>query len=105
MMHNKRWVINPPLTNQADEALVKFPPILKQILFNRGMATDAEARTFLKATTIFNMDPFQLIGMRAAVDRIQYALQHDEPIAIYGDYDVDRNAIIILARIVNAIHS
>src|SRR5215217_3424519 len=88
-MHNKRWVINPPLTNQADEALVKFPPILKQILFKRGMATDSEARTFLKAATIFNTDPFQLIGMRAAVDRIQYALQHDEPIAIYGDYDVD----------------
>ena len=88
-MHNKRWVINPPITNQADEALVKFPPILKQILFNRGIATDAEARTFLKATTIFNTDPFQLMGMRAAVDRIQYALQHDEPIAIYGDYDVD----------------
>src|SRR5215211_1787708 len=88
-MHTKRWVINPPITHQAELELVKFPPILKQILFNRGMATDAEARTFLKAATISNMDPFQLIGMRAAVDRIQYALQHNEPIAIYGDYDVD----------------
>jgi single-stranded-DNA-specific exonuclease len=89
MMHNKRWVVAPPLTLQADEALAKFPPILKQIVFNRGLATDAEARAFLKAQPNADTDPFQLIGMQATVDRICYALQHNEPIAIYGDYDVD----------------
>src|SRR5215204_974640 len=89
MMHNKRWVVAPPVTLQADEALVKFPPILKQIVFNRGLVTDAEARAFLKAEANANTDPFQLIGMQATVDRICYALQHNEPIAIYGDYDVD----------------
>src|SRR5215204_6136830 len=89
MMHNKRWVVAPPVTLQADEALVKFPPILKQIVFNRGLVTDAEARAFLKAEPNANTDPFQLIGMQATVDRICYALQHNEPIAIYGDYDVD----------------
>ncbi len=88
-MHNKRWVIQPPITPQADEALAKFPPILKQILFNRGMGTDAEARAFLKAEPSSNTDPFQLIGMQATVDRIQHALEQDEPIAVYGDYDVD----------------
>ncbi len=88
-MHNKRWVVAPPITPQADEALVKFPSILKQIVFNRGLATDAEARAFLKAEPNSNTDPFQLIGMGATVDRICFALQHNEPIAIYGDYDVD----------------
>src|SRR5512134_1374997 len=89
MMHTKRWVIAAPITPQADEALVKFPPILKQIVFNRGLATDAEARAFLKAEPNADTDPFQLTGMQATVDRICYALQHKEPIAIYGDYDVD----------------
>jgi single-stranded-DNA-specific exonuclease len=89
MTHHKRWVIAPPITSQADEALFKFPPILKQIVFNRGLATDAEARAFLKAEPNTNTDPFQLTGMRETVDRICFALQHDEPIAIYGDYDVD----------------
>jgi single-stranded-DNA-specific exonuclease len=89
MNHNKRWVVASPITLQADEALAKFPPILKQILFNRGYATDAEARAFLKAEPNANTDPFQLIGMDATIDRICYALQHNEPIAIYGDYDVD----------------
>jgi single-stranded-DNA-specific exonuclease len=89
MMHNKRWVVAPPITLQADEALAKFPPILRQILFNRGLATDAEARAFLKAEPIASTDPFQLTGMAATVDRIYYALEKNEPIAIYGDYDVD----------------
>ena len=89
MMHNKRWVVAAPITPQADEALVKFPPILKQIVFNRGLATDAEARSFLKAEPNADTDPFQMTGMQATVDRICFALQHNEPIAIYGDYDVD----------------
>ena len=88
-MHNKRWVIQPQITPQADEALSKFPYILKQILFNRGYGTDAEARAFLKAETGINNDPFQLNGMDPAVERIKYALAHKEAIAIYGDYDVD----------------
>jgi single-stranded-DNA-specific exonuclease len=89
MTHNKRWVVAPPITEQADQALAKFPPVLKQIVFNRGLATDAEARAFLKAEPNANTDPFQLTGMRATVDRLCHALQHQEPIAIYGDYDVD----------------
>ena len=88
-MHNKRWVIQPPITSQAETALAKFPPVLKQILFNRGYGTDAEARVFLKAQPSSNTDPFQMTGMQIAIDRIQYALEQKEPIAIYGDYDVD----------------
>ena len=88
-MHNKRWVVAAPITPQADEALATFPPILKQIVFNRGLATDAEARSFLKAEPSANTDPFHMTGMQATVDRICFALRQDEPIAIYGDYDVD----------------
>jgi single-stranded-DNA-specific exonuclease len=88
-MHNKRWIIQPSITPQAEKALEKFPPILKQILFNRGYGTDAEARAFLKAQPNANTDPFQLISMDAAVGRIRHAIEHNEPIAIYGDYDVD----------------
>lgn len=88
-MHNKRWIIQPRLTPQADEELSKFPYILKQILFNRGYSTDAEARTFLKAESNTDTDPFQLTGMDLAADRIRSALEREEPIAIYGDYDVD----------------
>src|SRR6266508_694235 len=89
MNHNKRWLIPPTITPEADSNLAAFPPLLKQILFNRGYSTDAEARAFLKAEADFNTDPFQMKGMREAVDRICFAMEHNEPIAIYGDYDVD----------------
>ena len=89
MTHNKRWVVAPPITEMADQALATFPPILKQIVFNRGLATDSEARSFLKAEPNANTDPFQLKGMQATVDRLCFAIQYQEPIAIYGDYDVD----------------
>src|SRR6266545_4404301 len=89
MNHNKRWLIPPTLTPEADSNLAAFPPLLRQILFNRGYPTDAEARAFLKAEADFNTDPFQMKGMHEAVERICFAMEHNEPIAIYGDYDVD----------------
>ena len=89
MTHTKRWIISPRITAQASAALQAFPPILQQILFNLGMRSDEEARPFLRTQPNFNSEPFQLTGMQTAVDRIQHALSHNEPIAIYGDYDVD----------------
>lgn len=102
-MHNKRWVIQPSITPQAEQALENFPSILKQILFNRGYGTDPEARAFLKAEPNSNTDPFQLIGMDIAIERIQRALEHNEPIAIYGDYDVD--GVTSTALLVQALES
>ena len=89
MTHLKRWLIPPVITPEADKDLIKFPPILRQILFNRGYATDAEARSFLKAEPDFDTSPFLIKGVQEAVERIHYALEQKEPIAIYGDYDVD----------------
>ncbi len=89
MINNKRWIVPPLITPEADTALSAFPPILRQILFNRGYTTDAEARAYLNAKPDFNTDPLQMSGMKQSVDRIQTAIQKHEPIAIYGDYDVD----------------
>ena len=89
MPQDKHWIVPPLITPEADAALEKFPVILRQILFNRGFASDAEARAYLNAKPDFNTDPFQMTGMRAAVDRIQFAIQNKEPTAIYGDSEVD----------------
>ena len=86
---DKRWIIPPLITPEADSALAAFPPILRQILFNRGYATEPEARAYLNAKADFDTDPFQMTGMRTVVDRIRSALKNNESIAVYGDYDVD----------------
>lgn len=87
--NSKHWNILPPITPEADIALSAFPPVLRQVLFNRGFAADAEARAFLRAEPNFNTDPFQMTDMQTAVERIRFAIQNNEPVAIYGDYDVD----------------
>ena len=102
-MHTKRWVISPPITPEADEALVRFPPILRQVLFNRGLANYEEARAFLRAVPSFETNPFHLMGMEATVDRVIYAIRNSEPIAVYGDYDVD--GVTATALLVDALTS
>jgi single-stranded-DNA-specific exonuclease len=89
MATEKRWNIQTRITEEAAAALGKFPPLLQQILFNRGYASYEKAKAFLYAATEINTDPFQMTGMEAAVDRICRALKDQEAIAIYGDYDVD----------------
>ncbi len=88
-MNSKRWQVQPPITPQAEVSLEAFPPLLRQILFNRDYTSDAEARAFLNAQPDFDSDPFGMTGVATAVERIQSALKQHEPIAVYGDYDVD----------------
>jgi len=88
-INEKRWRIASRITPAAEEALSDYPPILRQILFNRGYATQAEARAFLEAQPPLDADPFQMSGVAEAVERLQRAIAQGEKIAIYGDYDVD----------------
>lgn len=87
---HKRWVIAP--LAPADH-LKRFPdiaPLVVQILYNRGITDPDEMAAFLRAdqpTT--TADLFQMAGMNRTVDRIRRAIKAAEPIAIYGDYDVD----------------
>jgi single-stranded-DNA-specific exonuclease len=87
--HKKRWFISPTLTPIADAELASHPAVIRQALFNRGYATRQEAYDYLSAREPFDTNPFQMTGIPATVDRIAHALDHHEPIAIYGDYDVD----------------
>ncbi|HEX3246103.1 MAG TPA: single-stranded-DNA-specific exonuclease RecJ [Chloroflexota bacterium] len=64
-------------------------PLLAQLLVNRGITGFADARQFLTPDLSALRDPFALMGMDQAADRLLHSIQHEERIAIYGDYDVD----------------
>ncbi len=65
-------------------------PLTKKLLENRGVLTEDEARDFLFPSYEKHIgDPFQIHGMEKAVDRILHAIQDEEKIAIYSDYDCD----------------
>lgn len=85
----KKWQIAPPITPEADSALHGYPPILRQILFNRGYAIPESARHFLEAQTPPGTRPLSMMGMSEAVNRTQYAIRNQESIIVYGDYDAD----------------
>jgi single-stranded-DNA-specific exonuclease len=85
----KLWIIEPALSPEADQALVRFPPIMRQLLYNRGYKTDEAARQYLDAQPPPGSDPMNMLGVPEAVERIWQAIQKDERIAVYGDYDAD----------------
>lgn len=85
----RRWLIRPTISPEAETQLAGFSPIFRQLLFNREITTAEKARDYLEARPPQESDPFNLSGMQAAVERIRYAVEWEQPIAVYGDYDVD----------------
>ena len=85
----KRWEVAQPLPADAVQELNGYPPILRQILYNRGYRTHEQARIFLEAQPPPGCDPTNILNLPQAVERINYALQNHERIVVYGDYDAD----------------
>ncbi len=87
----KRWIIKPPhpqLQVQLSNAL-QIHPIIAQLLVNREVDQEADARDFLFGNLADLHDPFLLKDMDRAVNRIHKARDSDELVLIFGDYDVD----------------
>ncbi|MGH9783934.1 MAG: DHH family phosphoesterase, partial [Terriglobia bacterium] len=93
-----RWVIR-----QADPASVRnlsdslsISPLLARLLALRGVTDPPAARRFLSPDLTHLHDPFQMLGMDAAVRRIREAAERREKILIYGDYDVDGAVAVVI---------
>ena len=85
----KSWLLHPVITPQVEQALFTYPPILRQLLFNREIETSEAAIRYLQAQPPPGTEPQNLLCMSEAVERIQSAIKNLENIAIYGDYDAD----------------
>ncbi len=87
----KRWHIqktdDASILDLADRAGISS--VLAQILYNRGIRTNEEIRRYLYDDMDDLDDPFLMKGMKKAVERICRAIEEQEKIVIYGDYDVD----------------
>ncbi|CRK84264.1 single-stranded-DNA-specific exonuclease RecJ [Neobacillus massiliamazoniensis] len=85
-----RWIVR-----ESNQEIVKtlvnelnITPLVASLLVNRGLNTVDSARYFLFGKEQFH-DPFLLNGMDVAVERIREAIEKNEPILIFGDYDAD----------------
>ena len=89
----------PPLQwseREADAAVVaavvaahKIPAAVARVLVGRGVNSVDDARLYLHPTLKDLPDPLRLAGLDAALDRVCFALDQQETIGVFGDYDVD----------------
>jgi single-stranded-DNA-specific exonuclease len=90
-MKAKRWIVRRLDAEKATSLarVLDISPILAALLISRGYDEESTAREFLNPHSDQIHEPYLMLGMREAVARLQLAIDHDEPILIYGDYDVD----------------
>lgn len=96
-----KWIYS-ELTDEQNEIKNKLAnelsisPILSKLLVQRGITTYDEARTFFRPDLNDLHDPFLMKDMDKAVERLTKAMQRNEKILIYGDYDVDGTTAVSL---------
>lgn len=92
MLHSKyKWQ---PQTFDAQASqefaeVLSISPLLASLLITRGICTVEEAKLFIKGNMNDIHDPYLLHGMADAVPRIHHAVDSEEHILVYGDYDAD----------------
>ena len=75
---------------------LEISPLAGRILAGRGIRTAAEARAYIRPSLDSLHDPFLMRDMGAAVDRLERAIEANERIMVYGDYDVDGTTAVAL---------
>lgn len=88
---NKKWEFYEENNEKIIEIAKKhnISELLTKILVNRGIIDDKEIDTFLNPTRNDFYDPYLMPDMEKAVERIIKAINNQEKVMIYGDYDVD----------------
>jgi len=95
----KRWEVKPqgdPATVAELSASLGVAPVLANLLVQRGIGNAEEAKCFFNPRLEDLHDPFLMKDMDCAVERIARAVEHREPIMVYGDYDVDGTTAVAL---------
>ncbi len=60
-----------------------------EICFQRGLTTAEEIKNFIQVDETWFHDPFLMYDMEKAITRMTEALENNEKITVYGDYDAD----------------
>ena len=97
----KKWIIKEDdfETVKKFSAELGVTELTAKILLHREITEVEDAKKFLNPEDAPFYNPFEMLGMRDAVDRIIIAIEGGEKICVYGDYDVDgMSASAILTR-------
>lgn len=103
-MNVKRWIVREQDTERVASLAraLGIPKTVAAVLISRGADSELSARTFLQPSSDQLHDPYLMLGMDVAVQRLLRAIDEHEPILIYGDYDVDgTTGTAVLLRALN----
>jgi single-stranded-DNA-specific exonuclease len=96
----KRWSIkeqsNQEEVSQLSLVLNNLDKTLTNILLQRKIDTFEKAKSFFRPSLTEIHDPFLMKDMDKAVERLQLAINNQEKILVYGDYDVDGTTSVAL---------
>lgn len=95
----KRWEYKPePPTEQVKKLSeeININTFLATVLIQRGVDSFDKAKKFFRPSLNDLHDPFLLMDMKEAVERLHKAVSSQEKILIYGDYDVDGTTSVAL---------
>lgn len=71
---------------------------LARLLALRGIENGEAAGRFLSPSLDHLHSPYLMTGMRAAIDRLDAAIERKEGILVYGDYDVDGTTAVVILK-------
>jgi single-stranded-DNA-specific exonuclease len=77
---------------------INVPPLVATLLTQRGILTAEEAHRFLNPRLDHLHAPESMLGMAAAIQRVERAVANKENILIYGDYDVDGTTAVVILK-------
>ena len=97
-----RWLVKPKPDLESVQALAKeldISEVVAHLLVQRGITNFDTAKQFFRPDWHHLHDPFLMKDMDVAVDRLQQAIDKNEIIMVFGDYDVDgTSAVALLAH-------
>ncbi|MBP3923261.1 MAG: single-stranded-DNA-specific exonuclease RecJ [Ruminiclostridium sp.] len=85
----KKWLVK-SIDKQISDRLMletKLPAVICDLLVSRGIQTAEKAQEYFNGDTV--SDPMLMKDMDKAVETIEEAIQNEEKITVYGDYDCD----------------
>jgi len=86
----KKYSVRKEISERVEESLKSYPEILRRLLCYRGIEKSDDAEKFLNPDYDSGThDPFLMKDMYKAVERILKAIERNEKIIIYSDYDAD----------------
>ena len=94
-----RWTLLPKPEKEKVDHLAQalgVEPFVATLLVQRGIETFEEAKKFFRPSLDDLHNPYLMKDMDKAVVRIEKAIENQENILIYGDYDVDGTTSVAL---------